>query len=257
MKADLRARLNIGDHLSALNRILPQFEQAAPVTKKSDNRAAKVRGRFISFEGGEGAGKSTQVRLLAERLGTLGFPTLVTREPGGSKLAEKIRRFLLEGKVKKYGPVAEALLFYTARLDHLNELILPNLTKGVWVISDRFADSSRAYQGAASGVDEGIFDALDRLVVGDNQPELTIIIDLPVEVAAARVAIRRETETGETDRFEAEDQEFHERLRKGFLEIAANNANRCVIIDGNQSRERVAELIWQTVTERFGLEAYV
>ncbi|GJM02158.1 MAG: thymidylate kinase [Rhodomicrobium sp.] len=222
---------------------------------KSDVKPTRARGRFISFEGGEGAGKSTQARLLAEHLGTLGYPTLLTREPGGSAFAEKIRRFLLEGRVKKYGPVAEALLFYTARLDHLNNLILPNMEKGVWVISDRFLDSSRAYQGAASGVEEGIFDALDRLVVGDNQPELTIIVDLPVEVASARVAERQKNENGEVDRFESEDRQFHERLRAGFLEIAANNANRCVIVDGNQSREKVAALIWQLVVERFGLQA--
>lgn len=224
---------------------------------KADVKPTRARGRFISFEGGEGAGKSTQARLLAEHLGTLGYPTLLTREPGGSPFAEKIRRFLLEGRVKKYGPVAEALLFYTARLDHLNQLIIPNLEKGVWVISDRFFDSSRAYQGAASGVEEGIFDALDRLVVGDNHPELTIIVDLPVEVAAARVATRQTQQNGEADRFESEDLQFHERLRAGFLEIAANNPNRCVIVDGNQSREKVAALIWQLVVERFRLEALV
>lgn len=223
----------------------------------NDGKQHVRRGHFITVEGGEGAGKSTQVRMLAERLAGLGYQTLLTREPGGSKLAEKIRRFLLEGKVKKYGPVAEALLFYTARLDHLEKLILPNLEKGVWVISDRFSDSSRAYQGAASGVDDGIFDALDRLVVGDNQPELTIIIDIPVEVAAARVAERQRQDGGEVDRFESEDLQFHERLRAGFLKIAANSSNRCVIVDGNQSREKVAELIWQTVVERFRLEGLI
>lgn len=224
---------------------------------KSGGTYGPTRGRFISFEGGEGAGKSTQVRILSERLAALGFKTLLTREPGGSPLGEKIRRFLLEGKVKNYGAVAEALLFYTARLDHLEKLILPNLKAGAWVICDRFADSSRAYQGAASGVDDGIFDALDRIVVGDNQPELTIIIDLPVEVAMKRVMNRQLSEGGEVDRFESEDLRFHEKLRAGFLKIAAANSNRCIIIDGNQSREKVAELVWQTVAERFGLEHVV
>lgn len=215
------------------------------------------RGHFISFEGGEGAGKSTQVRMLSDRLAAMGYKTLLTREPGGSPLGEKIRKFLLDGKVKDYGPVAEALLFYTARLDHLEKLILPNLKKGVWVICDRFADSSRAYQGAASGVDEGIFDSLDRIVVGDNQPELTIIIDLPVEKAMKRVTARQQQSGGDVDRFESEDMQFHEKLRAGFLNIAAANNNRCIIIDGNQSREKVAELVWQTVAERFGLEGLV
>lgn len=217
-----------------------------------DERAAQP-GHFISFEGGEGAGKSTQVRLLSERLVRLGYQTLLTREPGGSPLGEKIRRFLLEGKIKDYGAVAETLLFYTARLDHLNSLILPHLEQGVWVICDRFADSSRAYQGAASGVDEGVFDALDRIVVGENEPDLTIIVDLPVEVAQKRVMARQKERGEEVDRFEGEDTQFHERLRAGFLKIAAENTKRCVIVDGNQSREAVADLVWQTIVERFHL----
>ncbi len=224
---------------------------------KSEFKGTSNKGRFISFEGGEGAGKSTQVRLLSDRLGALGYQTLLTREPGGSPLGEKIRRFLLEGKVKGHGPIAEALLFYTARQDHLDSLILPNLEKGVWVLCDRFADSSRAYQGAASGVDDGIFDALDRIVVRDNQPELTIIIDLPVDVGQKRVAARQNQDGIETDRFEAEDLHFHERLRAGFLKIAAANSNRCIIIDGNQSRDMVAKMIWHTVVERFALDAVV
>ncbi len=224
---------------------------------KKDVIDKKNRGHFISFEGGEGAGKSTQVRMLSERLVSLGYQTLLTREPGGSPLAEKIRRFLLEGKVKNYGPVAESLLFYTARLDHLTSLILPNLERGVWVISDRFSDSSRAYQGAASGVDDGIFDALDRIVIGNNQPELTVIVDVPVELAQQRVKARQQRDGIEPDRFESEDKEFHEKLREGFLKIAAMNSNRCVIVDGNQSREAVAALVWQIVAERFGLEALV
>lgn len=224
---------------------------------KTDVVDKSKRGHFISFEGGEGAGKSTQVRLLSERLVSLGYQTLLTREPGGSPLGEKIRRYLLEGKVKSYGPIAETLLFYTARLDHLNSLILPNLDKGVWVISDRFADSSRAYQGAASGVDDGIFDALDRIVIGNNQPELTIIIDMPVEAAMKRVRERQARDGIEADRFEAEDLDFHEKLREGFLKIAATHSNRCVIVDGNLSRSAVADLVWQIVLERFGLEALV
>ena len=218
------------------------------------SKNGRERGHFISFEGGEGAGKSTQVRLLSEHLAVLGYKTLLTREPGGSPLGEKIRRFLLEGKVKDYGAVAESLLFYTARLDHLDKLILPALKDGTWVICDRFADSSRAYQGAASGVEDGVFDSLDRIVVGENQPELTIIIDLPVDVAMKRVNARQQRDALEVDRFESEDMQFHERLRAGFLKIAAANANRCIIIDGNQSREKVAELVWQTVAERFGLQ---
>ena len=219
----------------------------------SDDKGTAARGQFISFEGGEGAGKSTQVRLLSERLALLGYQTLLTREPGGSPLAEKIRRFLLQGKIKDYGPVAESLLFYTARLDHLNSLILPSLDQGVWVLCDRFADSSRAYQGAASGVEDGIFDALDRIVVGEHEPDLTIIVDLPVDVAQKRVAARQKDLGQEVDRFEAEDIQFHERLRAGFLKIAAENTKRCVIVDGNQSRSAVADLVWQTVVERFKL----
>lgn len=214
------------------------------------------RGHFISFEGGEGAGKSTQVRMLSDRLALNGYQTLLTREPGGSPLGEKIRRLLLEGKVKDYGAIAETLLFYTARQDHLEKLILPALEKDTWVLCDRFADSSRAYQGAASGVDDGIFDALDRIVIGDNKPELTLIIDLPVENAMKRVVERQKKLAEEIDRFEGEDLHFHEKLRAGFLKIAAANPNRCIIIDGSQSKEAVAELVWQTVVERFGITKF-
>jgi len=207
-----------------------------------------MRGRFITFEGGEGAGKSTQIARLKRRLEALGHRIAATREPGGSEKAEHIRRFILSGRAKALGPGAEALLFYAARLDHLETLIRPALAEGVHVLSDRFADSTRAYQGAAGEADRHLLDALDRIVVAGTQPDLTIVLDLPAEVGLARARSRRGGEGA--DRFEAEEIAFHEALRRGFRDIAAAFPGRCAVLDGTASADAVEDAVFELVRRR-------
>lgn len=214
-------------------------------------------GRFITFEGGEGAGKSTQAAILAERLSESGYETLVTREPGGSPRAEEIREFLLAGGAHDFGPLAEALLFYAARDDHLDNTIRPALEAGAWVVCDRFSDSTRAYQGAAGGVRPPILTTLERVIVGDTRPDLTLVLDLPAGDGLARVAQQSAGEKGAAaggtrapDRFERMDTGFHEALRNGFLEIARMEPERCVVIDAKQPASAVAEDVWEAVVER-------
>ena len=173
-----------------------------------------MRGRFITFEGGEGTGKSTQVKLLAERLRAHGIDVVTTREPGGSPGAEIIRHVLLSGAAKPFGPAAEAILFAAARDDHLAETIRPALARGAWVISDRFADSTRVYQGVLGEVDPNLIHGLERIVVGDGKPDLTIVLDVPPEIGLERAAKRRADEAA--DRFEAEGLDYHRRLREAF-----------------------------------------
>jgi dTMP kinase len=207
-----------------------------------------MRGRFITFEGGEGAGKSTHVALLAARLKAMGVGVHVTREPGGSPGAEIMRHVLLSGAAKPLGPDAEAVLFAAARDDHLSTAIRPALGRGIWVICDRFADSTRVYQGVAGKVDPRAIRALERIVVAETRPDLTFILDVPTELAMQRAAERRGT--AGADRFEGEKREFHERLRDGFLMLAASEPERCVLIDATRPREVVAEEIWNTVVAR-------
>jgi dTMP kinase len=210
-------------------------------------------GRFITFEGGEGVGKSTQVKRLVAALSQQSIPAVRTREPGGTPQAEAIRAFILQGRSEQWGPGAEAVLFAAARLDHVNQLIAPNLDAGRWVISDRFSDSTRAYQGLTGGVDVRLIDALEVLALNGNKPDLTIVLDMDPEAAFRRV-IERETEAAlaETgDRFEKEDLEWHKRLRDAFLAIARNNAERCVIIPANQNEENLAQEIWDVTVRRF------
>ncbi len=206
-------------------------------------------GRFITFEGGEGSGKSTQARLLAERLKHAGVDTVLTREPGGSPFAEQVREFILSGRTAPHPPLAQALLFYAARADHLATLIVPALNAGQWVISDRFSDSTRAYQGAADGVPRADIEILDRLVVGATVPALTIILDIAPEAGLARAAERR-PEGARTDPFEARELAFHSRLRQGFQEIAAREPKRCVLIDATGPAAPIAANVWRTVEAR-------
>lgn len=209
-----------------------------------------MRGRFITFEGGEGAGKSTQIARLRRRLEALGHKVEVTREPGGSPRAEEIRRALLGGRAKKLGPTAEALLFYAARADHLDTLIRPSLQRGIHVLCDRFSDSTRAYQGALGAVDPRILASLDRVVVGETEPDLTLVLDVPAAVGLAR-ARRRSEESGEgADRFEAEGEAFHEALRTAFREIAAAQPERCVLIDAGGDPDAVEEAVWTALSAR-------
>jgi dTMP kinase len=211
------------------------------------------QGRFITFEGGEGVGKSTQVKRLVAALSERSIEAIRTREPGGTPKAEAVRAFILQGRSEAWGPGAEAVLFAAARLDHVNQLVAPNLDQGRWVISDRFADSTRAYQGLTGGVDVRLIDALEVLALNGHRPDLTIVLDMDPEAAFRRV-MERETEaalaaTG--DRFEKEDLEWHKRLRDAFLAIARNNADRCVIIPANQTEEALAEEIWDLMLRRF------
>ena len=203
-------------------------------------------GRLITFEGGEGAGKSTQVSILVERLRNAGRHAIATREPGGSPAAEDIRETLLSGKVKQFGPFAEALLFSIARQDHIDTVISDALARGQWVVCDRFLDSTRAYQGATGGVPTPVISALERLTLHGVMPNLTIVLDIPVEEGLARMARRR----GAPDRFESQDISQHERIRKAFLDIAEEESGRCVVIDARKPEALVAEDVWEAVAER-------
>lgn len=208
-----------------------------------------MRGRFITFEGGEGTGKSTQAALLAQRLRGFLIQVVLTREPGGSPGAEIIRHVILSGAAKPLGPEAEAVLFAAARADHLQATIAPALEKGSWVICDRYIDSTRAYQGAVGNVDPRFIQGLERLTVGDLVPDLTFILDIDPRIGLARAAERRGS--GSEDRFERESLEFHERLREAFGNIAAANPGRCVLINADASKDAVAKAIWAEVERRF------
>jgi dTMP kinase len=206
-------------------------------------------GRFITFEGGEGSGKSTQIKTLAERLNGAELRTIVTREPGGSPGAEIIRHLLLSGMGKLLGPEAETLLFAAARDDHVHVVIKPALDQGIWVLCDRFFDSTRAYQGRLGKVEPGILNAIQRVTIGDLKPDLTIILDVPVEIGMQRAAARRGDRA--PDRFEAEDVKFHEGLREAYRQIAAAEPQRCVLIDANAAPGVVAARVWTAVRDRF------
>lgn len=212
-----------------------------------------ARGKFITFEGGEGVGKSTQVRRLVENLERAAIPAVRTREPGGTPRAEAIRELILKGHSESWGPGAEAVLFAAARLDHVDTLIAPNLAAGRWVVSDRFHDSTRAYQGLTGGVDTRLIEGLEELALDGCRPDLTILLDMDPQKAFERVA-RRSVEAGTpgaVDRFEKEDLDWHRRLRQAFLEIASANRDRCVIVHADRTEEQLAEAIWIAVTDHF------
>jgi dTMP kinase len=210
-----------------------------------------MRGRFITFEGGEGGGKSTQAALLAQRLRSAGVDVLVTREPGGSPGAEIIRHVILSGAAKPLGADAETILFAAARDDHIRMTIEPALNAGTWVICDRFLDSTRVYQGLLGHVDKTLIRALERVVVGSLTPDLTFVMDVPAEVGLERAAGRRGNDNA--DRFESETVDFHENLRRAFAALARVDADRCVLVDATRSREAVHDAIWTVVADRFGL----
>ncbi|MVS98129.1 dTMP kinase [Devosia marina] len=209
--------------------------------------------RFITFEGGEGVGKSTQVRRLLNNLAHHAIEAVRTREPGGTPKAEAIRSFILQGRSEAWGAGSEAVLFAAARLDHVNQLIAPNLEKGTWVISDRFCDSTRAYQGLTGGVDDKLIDALENLALDGHTPDLTIVLDMDPAIAFRRVE-QRAVEDGlqlTGDRFEKEELDWHQRLRENFLDIARRNADRCVVISAEQDEEALEAAIWDVVSARF------
>ena len=208
-----------------------------------------TRGRFITFEGGEGAGKSTQVTRLAARLAAAGLDVVTTREPGGSPGAESIRELVLKGAADRWSPLTETLLMYAARRDHIERVIAPALARGAWVICDRFADSTRAYQGAAGGVDPAFIGALETHVVKDVRPDLTLVFDLPPEVGLERAHAR----AGAEMRFESKGMAFHQRLRDGFRAIAAAEPDRCALVDATVPMDAVEAAVWTTVSDRLAV----
>ncbi|NYZ12070.1 dTMP kinase [Azospirillum sp. RWY-5-1] len=202
-----------------------------------------TRGRFVTLEGGEGAGKSTQLRRLAETLEARGIDPVTTREPGGSPGAEEIRRLLVDGEPGRWGAMTEALLHTAARRDHLERTVWPALDAGQWVLCDRFYDSTMAYQGYGLGLGRETIGSLQRLALGDFAPDLTVILDLPVEEGLARAASR----PGAEDRYERMDRAFHERLRAGFLDIAAREPGRCVVVDARGTEDAVQAAVVSVV----------
>ena len=208
------------------------------------------QGRFITFEGGEGAGKSTQVQRLAARLSGLVKEVVTTREPGGSQGAEQIRNLLVNGPPERWSAETETLLVYAARRDHMERLITPALRHGAWVLCDRFHDSTRAYQGAAGGAPAHLIDALEHSVLEGLKPDLTLILDLPVDIGLGRAHDRGDGE----ERFETKGHEFHEQLRQAFLHIGRKNPDRCVLIDAHGTIDSVEAQIWDAVKDRLGLQ---
>jgi dTMP kinase len=207
-----------------------------------------TRGRFITLEGGEGAGKSTQVRLLADSLRGAGIDVLATREPGGSPGAEHIRKLLVDGAVERWDAMTEALLHSAARRDHLAKTVEPALAAGKWVVSDRFADSTIAYQGYGLGLGAETVAALTRIAIGDFAPDLTIVLDLPADEGLKRAGARGDA----AQRYERMDLAFHEKLRQGFLEIARKEPKRCAVVDARADVAAVAEAVKRAVRERLG-----
>lgn len=207
-------------------------------------------GKFITLEGGEGAGKTTQIKLLADALKAGGLDPVITREPGGSPAAEVIRSLLVEGAVDRWQPMTEALLNFAARLEHVRTTIEPALAAGRWVLCDRFADSTVAYQGYGHDLGQAAIDELHRLVLGYFQPDLTVILDIPVDEGLARAGNREQAEGSREDRYERMDEGFHQRLRDGFLDIARRNPERCVVIDAAQEPEAVQAEIRAVVGQR-------
>jgi len=205
-------------------------------------------GRFITLEGGEGAGKSTQVAQLKSWLEGRGHRVVTTREPGGSPGGEMIRKLLVEGPVERWDGTTEALLHFAARHEHLRSTVWPALKRGDWVVSDRFADSTLAYQGYGHGIERQIFEQLYKIAVGDFRPDLTLILDLPIEIGLKRAAERRGSET----RYESLPSDFHARVNRGFLEIAAQEPKRCVVIDATGTIDAIAAAIADAVRDRLG-----
>jgi dTMP kinase len=213
------------------------------------------KGIFITLEGGDGTGKSTQVKLLQEALSASGIDVLTTREPGGTPQAERIRDLLLQRDSGSFDPMTEALLLFAARREHLVNKIWPALEKGQWVISDRFADSTRAFQGYGMGLDIQVIDALYQTVVGKFQPDLTFIFDIDSETGLQRSMARMKNIQTSEDRYERMGLPFHQRLRRGFLEIAKKFPDRCVVIDAAQDIQAIHRQVLKVVEQRFGVPA--
>jgi len=207
---------------------------------------AEKRGKFITFEGGEGPGKSTQARMLKAALEARGANIVLTREPGGTPAAEEVRKLLVEGSPERWTPMSETLLFLAARADHVARLIEPALAAGKWVISDRFSDSTTVYQGIARGLGTNKVERLSAVALGAFAPDLTIVLDVEPRAGLARAGKRG----AEESRFERFDENFHLELRRGFREIAEAEPKRCALIDGGASADAVAAAVWRIVEER-------
>lgn len=215
-----------------------------------------MTGKFITFEGGDGAGKSTQIERLAVALAATGRTVTKTREPGGTPTAETIRDFILSGHAECLGAEGEALLFAAARADHIDRIIRPALARDEWVLCDRFADSTRVYQGVGGGADERLLRALERVAIGGTRPDLTIVLDIPADIGLMRVRDRLVSAGAAPDRFESEDLALQEKRRQAFLDIAANEPERCLVVDATRPADVVAAAIWEAVTSRlFDVEA--
>lgn len=213
---------------------------------KAQSRTPK--GLFITFEGGEGAGKSTQMRLLAEKLCGLGREVVATREPGGTPFAERVRVLILDPATPVHSALSEALLFYAARADHLERVIRPALGRGAIVLADRFSDSTEVYQSLAGGLSSETFAALEAAVVGAEKPDLTIVLDLDPVAGLERVRTR-----GALNAYDARSLAYHQRLREGFLAIARRESKRCVVLDAGGPAEVIAARIWSVVETRLAV----
>lgn len=222
-----------------------------PTKSKSSKKKFKKRskGVFITFEGGEGSGKSSQIKLLEKNLKKSGYRTILTREPGGSAGAEAVRHVLLSGAAKKFGPQTEAMLFSAARADHVAEVIVPGLEAGKIVLCDRFYDSTRVYQGVEGNVDETLVLKLEQIAVGDTRPDLTLMLDLDPKIGMERIKARL-GEGEALDRFEQDSLARQKKRRKGYLGIAKAEPERCKVIDASKSEEEIEKTIWQIVLKK-------
>ncbi|MFC3051036.1 dTMP kinase [Kordiimonas pumila] len=217
----------------------------------ADNKPLKAK--FISLEGGEGAGKSTQIRLLADWLSSQGIPSICTREPGGSDGAELIRDLLVKGAVDRWTPITEALLMTAARTEHIARTIKPALATDKWVLCDRFFDSSIAYQGAGRALGTRYIKDMQTLAFDAFKPDLTLILDLPVKIGLARAKSRENAKTDSEDRFERLDLSFHETLRAAYLAIASDEPERCKVVKADQTVDSIQTTIRQIVKQKFNL----
>ena len=208
-----------------------------------------MTGKFITFEGGEGTGKSTQARLLASHLEQSGIKVLLTREPGGARGAEEIRELLVKGEPDRWSPMAEALLFNAARVEHWRQTIEPALKSEAHVVCDRFADSTMAYQGYVGGLTREAMAQLHRLALGEARPDLTLVFDMSASAGLARAAGRGNGE----NRFERKGEAFHAKLREAFLDIARREPNRCVVIDASRTMDQVHSEVLNAVHSRLGI----
>ena len=209
------------------------------------------RGKFITIEGGEGSGKSTQISILVNRLQEEGVSAVKTREPGGAPTSDAIRSLLVSGEISFWEPISETMLHFAARHEHIIKTINPSLDKGLWVISDRFSDSTMAYQGYGQGVSKSIIDSLYTITADNIEPDLTLILDLEPEVGLKRAVDRNVLLSSNEDRYERMDIEFHRKLRKGFLDIAKNNPTRCRVIKAQGSLDDVSVRVWKEVSQKF------